>query len=111
MAIALETQEKAKEIILEGLRAQPHGSVRFCDIHATVRLNAIDEEFLDTRAIYEGPYKDLNMRKLVALHDEIRSQLIEIGILHVPSVSYLPKAEYDRLLSETAMEHPYGRQV
>ena len=28
MAISLETQEKAKEIILAGLRAQSHGSVR-----------------------------------------------------------------------------------
>ena len=111
MAIALETQEKAKEIILAGLRAQSHGSVRFCDIHAEVKLNAEDEEFLDMRAIYEGPREDLNFRFLIALHDEIRSQLVEIGILHVPSVSYIPKADYDWLLSEKAAIHPYGRQV
>ena len=100
MAIALETQEKAKMIVLAGLRAQAHGSVRFCDIWAEVARNAEDEEFLDMRAIYEGPYEDLNMRALIALHREIRPQLREIGIHHVPSVSYIPKSEYDRLQSE-----------
>ena len=109
MAIALETQEKAKEIILAGLRAQSHGSVRFCDIRAEVARNAEDEEFLDMRAIYEGPREDLNIRSLLALHDEIRPQLLEIDILHVPSVSYIPKAEYDRLLSERAAASPWDR--
>ena len=113
MAIPLETQEKAKKIILAGLRAQAHGSVQFCDVHAEVARNAEDDEFLDMRAIYEGPREDLNFRSLIALHDEIRSQLVEIGILHVPSVSYIPKTEteYERLLSENAPEHPYSRQV
>ena len=111
MAIALETQEKAKQIILAGLRAQAHGSIKFCDIWAEVARNAEDEEFLDMRAIYEGPRDDLNIRCLLALHDEIRPQLHEIGILHVPSVSYIPKAEYDRLLSETTAERQYGGRV
>ena len=106
MAISLETQEKAKAIILAGLHAQSHGSVRFCDIDATVRLNAEDEEFIDASAIYEGPHEDLNMRSLIALHDEIRLQLHEIGVHHVPSVSYLPKNEYDRLQSETLGARP-----
>ena len=51
MTISLETQEKAKEIILAGLRAQSHGSVRFCDAEAEVTWNAIDEEFLDLSII------------------------------------------------------------
>ena len=79
MAIALETQEKAKAIILAGLRAQAHGSVRFCDIHATVRLNALDEEFLDVLVIYEGPREEMNIRQLNALHGEIEPQLTEAG--------------------------------
>ena len=110
MAIALETQEEAKKIILAGLRAQSHGSVRFCDIHAEVARNAEDEEFLDMRAIYEGPREDLNFRSLIALHDEIRPQLCKIGIQQIPSVSYIPKAEYDRLLSEKEAARPRGRQ-
>ena len=109
MAISLETQEKAKAIILAGLHAQSHGSVRFCDIDATVRLNAEDEEFLDMRAIYDGPYEDLNIYLLNTLHSEIRSQLIDIGISHVPSVSYIPRVEYDRLLSEKAAARPWER--
>ncbi len=110
MTIALETQEKAKQIILAGLRAQFHGSVRFCNIHADVRLNAEGEEFLDMRAIYEGPRGDLNFRSLVALNDEIRPHLHEIGILHVPSVSYISKSEYDRLQSEMAAARQYDGQ-
>ena len=110
MAISLETQEKAKDIILAGLRAQAHGSVRFCDIHADVRLNAEGKEFLDTRAIYEGPYKDLNMRLLNALYSEIDPLLLEIGILTVTSVGYIPKAEYDRLLAEKIAARPWNRQ-
>ena len=110
MAITLETREKAKEIILAGLRAQSHGSVIFCDVHADVRLNAEGEEFLDTRAIYEGPYKDLNMRLLNALDSEIDPQLREIGILTVTSVGYIPKAEYDRLLAEKTAARPWDRQ-
>ena len=110
MTISLETQEKAKEIILAGLRAQSHGSVRFCDIHAEVARNAEDEEFLDMRAIYEGPREDLDFRSLIALHDEIRPHLHEIGILHVPSVSYIPKSEYDRLQSEMSAARPYDRR-
>ncbi len=108
MAIALETQEKAKSIILAGLRAQSHGSVRFCDIHATVRLNAEDEEFLDMVVIYDGPYKDLNIRLLSSLHDGIRTQLHEIGILNVPPVGYTDQASYDQMLSEMAAARPYN---
>ena len=102
MAISLEIQEKAKAIILAGLRAQAHGSVRFCDIHATVRLNAEDEEFLDVVVIYEGPREDLNVHHLNALHGEIRQQLIEAGVLHVPPVGYTDRASYDQMLSEMA---------
>ena len=107
MAISLDTQEKAKEIILTGLRAQSHGSVKFCDIHAEVARNAEDEEILFVSAIYNGPYVDLNIRQLNALHGEIEPQLLEIGILHVPPVSYIPKAEYDQLLSEMAATRPW----
>ena len=102
MAISLETQEKAKEIILAGLRAQAHGSVRFCDIHAMVRLNAEEEEFLDMLVIYEGPREEMNIRQLNALHGEVQPQLIAAGILHVPSVGYSDRDSYDRMLSEMA---------
>ena len=110
MGIALETQEKAKEIILAGLRAQSHGSVRFCDIHATVRLNAVDEEFLDMLVIYEGPREELNIHQLNALHGEIRPQLIEAGVLQIPSVSYTDQDSYDQMLSEMAAARPWDRQ-
>jgi hypothetical protein len=108
MTISLETQEKTKAIILAGLRGQSHGSVRFCDIHATVRLDAEDEEFLDVVVIYEGPREELNIRLLNSLHDEIRTQLREIGILHVPSVGYTDQASYDQMLSEMAAARPYN---
>lgn len=111
MAIALETQEKAKEIILARLRDQSHGSVRFCDIHATVRLNAECEEFLDMVVIYEGPRKDLNIHSLIALHGEIRPQLIEAGVLHIPPVSYTDRASYDQMLSETTATRPQCRLI
>ena len=110
MVIPLETQEKAKEIILAGLRAQSHGSVIFCDIQATVRLNAEDEEILFVSVIYEGPYSDLDTRQRIALHGEIEPQLLEIGILHVPPVSYVPKVEYDQMLSETAATRPWRQR-
>lgn len=110
MAIPLETQEKAKEIILAGLRAQSHGSVRFCDAEAAVAWNAIDEEFLDVSVIYEGPREDLNIHSLNALHGEIEPQLLGIGILQIPSVSCIPKSEYDRLLPEKAVARPWDRQ-
>lgn len=111
MGIALETQEKAKEIILAGLRAQSHGSVRFCDIHATVRLNAEDEEFLDVVVIYEGPREDLNIQSLNALHGEIKPQLVEAGVLHIPPVSYTDRASYDQMLSETAAARIQSRII
>ena len=107
MTIALETQEKAKQIILEGLRSQSHGSVRFCDIHATVRLNALDEEFLDTLVIYEGPRQEMNIRQLNSLHGEIGPQLIEAGLLEIPSVSYTDRASYDQMLAEMAAARPW----
>lgn len=110
MTIAVETQEKAKEIILAGIRAQSHGSVHFCGAEAEVAWNAIDEEFLDVSVIYEGPYEDLNVNLLNALHGEIRPQLLEIGILQIPSVSCIPKAEHERLLSERAAARPWHRQ-
>ena len=107
MAISLETQEKAKAIILAGLRAQSHGSVRFCDIHAEVKLNAIDEEGLFVSAIYEGPREDLSIGQLLALHEEIEPQLLDAGILTIPVVSYIPKFEYDQLLTEMAATRPW----
>ena len=110
MAISLEVREKAKEIILAGLRAQSHGSVRFCDIHAEVKLNAIDEEALFVSAIYEGPREELNIRQIIALHGEIEPQLLKAGILTIPVVSYIPKVEYDRLVSELAAARPWDRQ-
>ena len=108
MTISLETQEKAKEIILAGLRAQSHGSVQFCDIHAEVARNAEDEEALFVSAIYEGPREDLNIRQLLALHGEIEPQLLDTGILTIPVVSYIPKFEYDQLLAERAATSPQG---
>ena len=111
MAISLDTQEKAKEIILAGLRAQAHGSVRFCDIHATVRLNAIDEESLDMVVIYEGPREELNIHSLVSLHGEIRPQLIEAGVLQIPSVSYTDQASYEQMLSEVAAARTQNRLI
>ena len=110
MAISLDTQEKAKEIILTGLRAQSHGPVRFNDIDAQVRRNAEDEEFLDVIVFYDGKREDLNVRRLNSLHSEIEPQLLEIGILHIPSVSYTDRESYDRLLSETAAACPWDRQ-
>ena len=110
MAIALETQEKAKQIILAGLRAQSHGSVLFCDARAEVALNAIDEEFLDIAVIYNGPRDDLNFRLLISLYDEIEPQLSEVGVLQIPSVSYIPKVEYDRMLSKRETARPWDRQ-
>ena len=107
MAIALETQERAKEIILEGLRAQAHGAVRFCDAPTEVDRNAEDEEIIFVSVIYEGSQEDLNIRSLNSLHAEIEPQLTEIGVRHIPVVSYIPKAEYDRLLSETAATRPW----
>ena len=109
MAISLETQEKAKAIILTGLRAQSHGSVRFCDIHATVRLNAEDEESLDMLVIYEGPREEMNIRQLNALHGEIRPQLIEAGVLQIPSVGYTDRDSYNQMLSEMAAARPWGK--
>ena len=111
MAISLETQEKAKEIILAGLRAQSHGLVRFCDIHATVRLNGEDEEFLDVVVIYEGPREDLNVHQLNALHGEIEPQLIEVGVMHIPPVGYTDRPSYDQMLSEMAEARPQGRLI
>ena len=110
MTIALETQEKAKQIILDGLRAQAHGSVRFCDIHATVRLNALDEEFLDVLVIYEGPREEMNIRQLNALHGEIEPQLTEAGVLQIPSVGYTDQVSYDQMLSDMAAARPWDRQ-
>ena len=110
MAISLEVQEKAKEIILAGLRAQAHGSVKFRDIHATVRLNAIDEEFLDVVVIYEGPREELNVHQLNALHGEIEPQLSESGVLQIPSVGYTDQASYDQMLSDLAAARPWDRQ-
>lgn len=109
MAISLEMQEKAKAIILAGLRAQSHGSARFCDIHADVRLNAVDEEALFVSVIYEGPRKDLNVHLLNSLHGEIEPQLIKAGILTIPVVSYIPKDDFDRLMSERAIARPWDR--
>ena len=109
MAISLETQEQAKKIILAGLRAQSHGSVRFCDARAEVAWNAIDEEFLDVSVVYEGPREDLNFRLLISLHDAIEPELCEIGLQQIPSVSYIPRVEYDRLLSEKAAARPWDR--
>lgn len=110
MAISLEIQEKAKQIILAGLRAQAHGSVRFCDIHAEVKLNAIDEEALFVSAIYEGSREDLNIQSLIALHGEIEPQLLDAGILNIPVVSYIPRFEYDQLLAERAATSLRGRR-
>ena len=110
MAIPLETQEKAKAIILAGLRAQSHGSVRFCDVHAEVARNAEDEEILFVSAIYEGPRKDLDLHSLNSLYDQNEPRLVEIGILHVPVVSYIPKYDYDRLVSEKATARPWTRR-
>ncbi len=110
MAISLEVQEKAKEIILAGLRARSHDSVRFCDIHAEVKLNAIDEEVLFVSVIYEGPREELNTHQRIALHEEIEPQLLKAGILTIPVVSYIPKVEYDRLMSELAAARPWDRQ-
>ena len=110
MAISLETQEKAKKIILAGLRAQSHGSVRFCDIHAAVRLNAEDEEFLDMLVIYEGPREELNIHQLNALDDDIEPQLVEAGVLQIPSVGYTDRASYDQMLVEMSAARPWDRQ-
>lgn len=111
MAISLEAQEKAKSIILAGLRAQSHGSVQFCDVRAEVKLNAIDEEALFVSAIYEGHREDLNVRQLLALHEEIEPQLLDVGILTIPVVSYIPKFEYDQLLAERAAARPWDRHI
>ena len=108
MAISLEIQEKAKQIILAGLRAQSHGSVRFCDIHATVKLNAIDEESLDMVVIYEGPREDLNIQSLISLHGEIRPQLIEAGVLQIPYVGYTDRASYDQMLLPRRQRPAHG---
>ena len=110
MAISLETQEKAKAIILTGLRAQSHGSVIFCDVHVDVRLNALDEEFLDMLVIYEGPREELNIRLLNALDDDMEPQLTAAGVLQIPSVGYTDQASYDRMLAEMATARPWDRQ-
>ena len=102
MTIAVDIQEKAQEIILAGLRAQDHGPVRFEYARSVVRLNALDEEFLDVSVIYDGAIEDLNTRRLIGLYGEIELRLLEIGIEHIPSVGYIPKDEDDCLMSKVA---------
>ena len=110
MSIPVEAQNKAKEIIMAGLRAQDHGNVQFIAIRAEPMLDQYDEEFLNVSVIYEGKREDLKHRLLGSLNRQIKDQLLAAGIGHVPSVSYIDKTE-DSEWSQPAAADPPDRQA
>ena len=105
MAISLEVQEKAKEIIRSELTSRLTGRVRIETIRATPMLDATDDEFLQVSVVYEGNRKDLDPGVLNGLHQQIKPRLLKLGIQTVPSVSYINKTE-DSLWSEMAAARP-----
>ena len=110
MPIPVEAQNKAKEIIMAGLRAQDHGNVQFIAIRAEPMLDQYDEEFLNVSVIYEGRREDLKHRLLGSLNRQIKDKLLAAGIGHVPSVSYIDKTE-DSEWSQPAAADPPDRQA
>ena len=105
MSIPVEAQNKAKEIIMAGLKAQDHGNIQFIAIRAEPMLDQYDEEYLNVSVIYEGMRDELKHRLLGSLHRQIKDQLLAAGIGHVPSVSYIDQTE-DSQWSQPAAAHP-----
>lgn len=93
MAISLEVQEKAKEIIRSELTSQLIGKVRIESIRVAPMLDATEDEFLQISVVYEGNRKDLDPRLLNGLHQQIKPRLLALGIRTVPSVSYIHQTE------------------
>ena len=109
MAISLEAQEQAKEIIESGLVSLFRGKVRFDTFRARSMLDEANDEFLQVSVVYEGNREELSPGLLNSLHQEIKPQLLAIGIQTVPVISYIDKTE-DSEWSEIAFAHlPSGR--
>ena len=105
MVIVQDAQQKAKDIIQNGLRSHFQGKVRFHEVRATARPGADDEEYLDVQVIYTGKPGDLNPGLLNSLYGTIENDLRAIGIEKVPSISYREKTE-DSEWSEPAHASP-----
>ena len=60
MAISLETQEQAKEIIESGLVSLFRGKVRFDTFRARSMLDEANDEFLQVSVVYEGNREELS---------------------------------------------------
>ena len=109
MAISLETQEKAKEIVRSELTDRLFGKVRIESIRASPMLDATDDEFLQISVVYAGNRKDLDPGVLNGLHQQIKPRLLALGIRTVPSVSYIHKTE-DGPWSDLSVVHPHDER-
>ena len=93
MTISAETQDRAKDIIWRGLKAHFKGNVHFADIRASTMLDQDQDEFLNVLVVYDGNRNGLDARLCNSLYQEVRDQLVDVGLYTVPSISYVDKSD------------------
>ena len=109
MTINVETQEKAKKIIWDGLDSHFRGRVRFAGIRASAMLDQDENDFLNVLVVYEGDRKGLEPRLCNSLYSEIRDRLFDIGFYTIPSISYVDKGDDAKRTATASSKGPSGR--
>lgn len=106
MTITAETQEKAKQVIWDGLDAHFKGRVRFSEIRTDPMLDQEENDFLNVLVVYEGDRKGLEPRLCNSLYSEIRGRLLEVGLHTIPSISYVDKSDDVKRVDSASLKGP-----
>ena len=110
MTIPAETQEKARQVIREGLDSHFKGGVRFSEIRATALLDQDENDFLNVLVVYEGDRKGLEPRLCNSLYSEIRVRLLDVGLHSIPSISYVDKIDDARRTDVASVKGPSAQR-
>ena len=110
MTITSETQEKAKQVIWEGLDSHFKGKIRFSEIRADAMLDQEENDFLNVLVVYEGDRKGLEPRLCNSLYSEIRGRLLDVGLQTIPSISYVDTRDDVKRTNSASMKGPSAQR-
>ena len=88
MPITEKDMETVKEIVLSGARSHFPPPVQFHDANVTVRLDDLDEEFLDVHLLYTAPSPVLDGYLMMTFFRVIDDPIRNSGIMAHTLVGY-----------------------
>ena len=97
MTITAEQADQARTILLDCLKIHHEDTIPFQEVWAKPTMDFDDVTFLNVWVIYGGEPANLDIGRLNSFNAFALQALKNAGIDAIPSISYIPEQEAERL--------------